>query len=192
MISRPSVIGQIYLWLRILLLPSIVCSCAPTVSPITPPESYKGPIAQQPVRLQGDYWVYQSGNLTRQKTTGLLGNIGFPLWIGKSWSYESEAILRGQPATTKANRTPTRIICTALGFKGIAVTAGTFDAFECECQCTVLSSSYDSSCGQWTLWYSPVVKNVVKLQTESTATSQELVEYKAARPTPSAKTAAEI
>ena len=183
MIGRP----KTALLIAKLLVFALMLGCAPVVSPIRPPEPYKGPIAEQPSLTAGDYWVYERANATRVKTAALAAKIGFPLWIGKTWSYESEALLRGQsPETSKRLRAPTRIDCQTAGFKQITVTAGTFAAFECECQCTVLSGSYDSSCGQWTIWYAPEVKNIIKLKTESTATTMEFVEYKSSRPAPSA------
>jgi hypothetical protein len=171
----------------VIFLSGLSLTCAPVTPPATPPETYKGPQAESPVLQKGEYWVYERANSTRVKTVGLAAKIGFPLWIGKSWSYEGEALLRGQsPETSKRLRTPTRINCQATAFRQVTVTAGTFAAFECECQCEVLTGPYDSSCGQWTIWYAPEVKNVIRLKTESTATTMELIEYKASRPVPTA------
>src|SRR3974390_216686 len=88
------------------------------------------PIAEHPVLQQGDYWVYQRGNLTKTKTTTLRTNMGFPLWIGKTWSYEGQGLPRGSnPATSKENRAPTRVDCEAVAFNQVSVVAGTFAAF---------------------------------------------------------------
>jgi hypothetical protein len=152
-----------------------------------PPGLYKGPIAEQPVLQQGDYWIYQTVSLARGKTATLAANIGFPLWLGKVWTYDGEPLLQGQPTTSKATRAPTKISCTTVGYREITVVAGTFSAFECECDCTVLSGTYDSFCGRWSFRYSPEVKNIVKRQTESTLTSVELVEYRGSRLAPGAK-----
>jgi hypothetical protein len=46
---------------------------------------------------------------------------------------------------------------------------------------------YEPGCGDWTIWYAPAVKNIIRTKTASTETSLELVEYKASRPAPSAK-----
>jgi hypothetical protein len=85
----------------------------------------------------------------------------------------------------------TTIDCYVVAYKPVEVTAGAFQASECECQCTHLDGGSELGCGQRTIWYAPAVKNVIKLKTESTATSMELIECKASRPTPSAKVAQE-
>ena len=173
--------------LLVIFLIGISLSCAPVTPPVTPPETYKGPISEAPILQKGEYWVYERANTTRVKTSVLAAKIGFPLWIGKNWSYEGEALLRGQsPETSKRLRVPTTVGCEAVGFKQVTVTAGTFGAFECECRCEVLTGPYDSSCGQWTIWYAPDVKNVIKIKTESTATTMELIQFKASRPLPTA------
>ncbi len=166
----------------------VVSGCAPTVAPVNPPEGYKGPVAESPLVQNGDYWVYQRANTTRGKTSALVANLGFPLWIGKTWTYDGEALLWGQPQTSKAFRTPTHIDCYVAGFNQITVTAGTFNAFQCECQCNVINTGYDSLCGVWTIWYAPDVKNVIRQKSEKTESTFELVEYKLARPNPAAKT----
>ena len=60
-----------------------------------PPGLYKGPIAEQPVLQQGDYWIYQTVSLARGKTATLAANIGFPLWLGKVWTYDGEPLSPG-------------------------------------------------------------------------------------------------
>src|ERR1051326_1403444 len=112
-----------------LLLFGLISSCAPRIPPVPPPETYKGPVGEQPVLQKGDYWVYQRANQTRAKTTALMSNIGFPLWIGKIWSYDVEMRRAGSPANTPL-RNPARVECQATAFKPITVAAGTFDAFE--------------------------------------------------------------
>ena len=58
--------------------------------------------------------------------------------------------------------------------------AGSFGAFQCECQCHLVGGEafYQEGCGVWTIWYVPEVKNVVKTKTQSTASSFELVGHK--------------
>jgi len=170
-------------FLLLVFLPSgLLTGCTPTIPLSTPPENYKGPTAEQPVIQQGEYWIYERANLTKARSTALAANMGFPLWIGKTWSYEGSALPSGQTSTSKAFRIPTRIDCQAVGFGEVTATAGTFGAFQCECQCTVLTQGYNPDCGKWTIWYAPEVKNIIKRKTESTATTMELVEYKASRP----------
>jgi len=62
------------------------------------------------------------------------------------------------------------------------VQAGRFGAFQCECQCHIVGGEgiYQEGCGVWTIWYVPEVKNVVKIKTESSTSSLELVGYKLA------------
>ena len=97
----------------VLLLMSalIVGSCATAVNQSTPPENYKGPIAPQPVIQQGDYWIYERGDSTRLKATTLISNLHFPLWIGKTWRYESGARRSNQPPTSTASPTPAWVEC---------------------------------------------------------------------------------
>ena len=105
-----------FLFLRLILLQSalIVGSCATTTNQSTPPENYHGPIAAEPVIQQGDYWIYERGNSTRAKSTRLLSNIKFPLWIGKSWRYDIEARRRNQPTTSTASPIPAWAECRSI------------------------------------------------------------------------------
>jgi hypothetical protein len=166
----------------LLALCGFLISCAPTMSPDRPPETYRGPIAELPVLQRGDYWVYRRGDSTRTKTTAIAPNVGFPLWIGKSWNYGSEGLPRGRNApTSQAPRTPTRIDCQVTTFRQIVVGAGTFGAFECECQCKTISVAYEPECGKWTFWYAPDVKNIIRINTEGSTATMELIDYKASR-----------
>jgi hypothetical protein len=168
------------------LVVTFVTSCA-TIPTATPPENYKGPIAETPIIQKGDFWVYERGNSTRVKSTVLAPNIHFPLWVGKTWSFEAGALERGQAADSKAFRVPTRIECRVIAFNDVTVRAGVFGAFQCECQCRVLSGEYRPGCGQSTFWYAPEVRNIIRTTTESTASSLDLVEFRAARPAPRPK-----
>ena len=98
--KRSTVIRMVIAGCCAFLGPTLLVSCAPTVLPTTPPDSYKGPITEQPVLQQGDYWIYQAGSLTRGRTATLAVNICFPLWLGKVWTYDGEALLQGQPTTS--------------------------------------------------------------------------------------------
>ena len=188
MVARLQVVHELALLFLVLLLNGFIVSCTPAIPLVTPPETYKGPVAESPALQQGDYWVYQRGNLTKVKTTALPANVGFPLWIGKTWSYEGQATRIGQSPTGATPRIPTRIDCHVTAFKQMTVAAGIFEAFECECQCTVPSAgAYETGCNTWTIWYAPEVKNIIRTKTVSSATSAELVEYKASRPAPGTK-----
>jgi hypothetical protein len=157
----------------VLLLMSalIVGSCATTINQSMPPENYKGPIAAQPVIQQGDS--------TRVKPTSIISNLHFPLWIGKTWRYESEARRPNQPPTSKAS-IPAWIECYVDALSDVTVPAGNFRAFHCECQCRLVGGEgfYQEGCGELTIWYVPEVKNVVKMKTQSTAGSFELIGHK--------------
>ncbi len=166
-------------WSSLLCL-GVVLSCSPTNLPSTRPENYKGPVAERPVLQRGDYWVYQRGNATRGKSTALAANIEFPLWIGKTWSYEGASLLIGQSdATSKASRVPVRTECSVSAFNQVTVAAGTFGAFEGQCSCALIANQ-DRDCGERTIWYAPDVKNIVRMKTENTASSFELVEFRLA------------
>src|SRR6266536_4665460 len=170
-----------FVFLLLFLLQSalVVVSCGTTINQPTPPENYQGPIAAQPVIQQGDYWIYQRGDSTRAKSSRLLSNLDFPLWIGKTWRYESGARRLSQPPST-ASSIPAWVECYVSAFREVTVPAGSFGAFQCECQCRLIGGEafYQEGCGVWTIWYVPEVKNVVKTKTESTASSFELVAYK--------------
>lgn len=136
------------------LLGSFSYGCAPRLLPQRPPENYKGPIAEGPILQPEDYWIYQRPDGTRMKLGAgtLLSDVQFPLWMGRIWRFESGALLRGQPQTSKAHRTPVQIECEATAFKPITVAAGNFEAFECKCQCTLVGRGggiYEPDCGQW-------------------------------------------
>jgi hypothetical protein len=165
---------------RSLLCLSVALSHSPTTLASTPPENYKGPVAEPPVLQRGDYWVYQRGNATTVKSTARVTNIEFPLWIGKTWSYDGESLPIGRSdPTSKASRIPVRTECSVTAFKQVTVAAGTFGAFECQCSCAVIANK-DRGCGESTIWYAPDVKNIVIRRTESTASSFELVEFRLA------------
>ena len=181
-------IGKSHCWIWLILIIIPLSACAPVPPPATPPTSYTGPIAEEPFSQNGDYWIYQSVTQVRLKSTKLFEQIGFPLWIGKTWNYEGGAILRGQPQTTKASRIPTKIECYTTSFTEVTVPAGTFKAFKCECKCAILSLQYDPSCGEWTIWYAPDIRNIVKRETESTESSIELIDYNGRRRPPATKT----
>ena len=166
-----------------LLLLWALSSCAPSLPPIKPPENYRGPIGEAPTVTAADYWVYEraDGRRTKSRPQDLLKNVSFPLWVGKWWSYETQGTrVRGQSLTERA---PIRmnVECEVKSFDKIAVTAGTFEAFECKCQCTLVGGGggvYTEDCGAWTLWYAPAAKNIVRVKTESTESSMQLAEYK--------------
>lgn len=161
------------------LLCSFTLSCAPTVMPVRPPENYRGPIAEGPILQAEDYWIYRRADGSRVKVGAgtLLSKVEFPLWMGRVWKYQSTASRIGHPVT--GHGTSAEIECEAAAFKAVTVAAGSFEAFECKCRCTVrVTGVYDPDCGQWTVWYAPQAKNIVKIKTESTASSVELLEYK--------------
>lgn len=178
---------------RSALLSVLVCvfisGCAPTMSPVNPPENYKGSVAEGPKLQAGDYWIYERADGRRMKAGAgtFFSHLGFPLWVGKTWKYPGEATKRGHDPATSSS-IPVEIECEVTGFKETKVTAGTFDSFECKCECRVYDTGYDPSCGQWTVWYAPKAKNITRMKTESTTTTVELVEYdvsgKVTRPTP--------
>ena len=162
----------------ILLISGLIGSCAPGPSSSMLPANYRGPIAEAPILKSGDYWVYERGDGRRVRgTEALLGQLRFPLWVGKSWSFEGVAYFEDDPGKTLS--TSTEVDCEVLSFKQITVTAGTFGAFQCQCQCTVVSAGIGISqdCGRWTWWYAPEAKNIIQRETESTADYLELVEY---------------
>lgn len=176
--------------LSVLVLYVFISGCAPTMSPVSPPESYKGPVAEGPKLQAGDFWIYERADGRRIKLGAgtLLSHLGFPLWVGKTWKYPSEGTRLGvDPATSRQLRPSVEIECEVTGFEKIAVTAGTFEAFECKCVCTMLGP--DRVClDQWTVWYAPKAKNIIRIKTQSTASDLELIEYdvsgKVTRPTP--------
>ena len=175
--------------LLVLLLNEFLTSCTPPVFRALPPENYKGPVAEQPLLQQGDYWIYETGSATRAKSTRLYSNLAFPLWIGKTWSYETEARRANLPPISTSSPLRGQVDCSVKAFDKMTVKAGTFGAFRCECNCELLSrvGIYSSGCGAFTIWYAQDVKNVIQTKTASTSTSMELVEYKVSRLAPGAK-----
>ena len=170
----------VFLLLTLLQSTLVVSGCATAINQSTPPENYKGPIASEPVIQPGDYWIYERGNSTRAKSTRLSSNLQFPLWIGKTWRYETGARRPNQPPTSTASPIPAWVECYVTAFSDVTVPAGSFRAFQCDCQCHIVGGErfYQEGCGVWTTWYVPEVKNVVKMKTASTATSFELVDYR--------------
>lgn len=153
--------------------------CTISPPPITPPENYKGPIAERPVPVAGDYWVYEQADTRKVKgSAALLANIDFPLWVGKTWKYQTEIV--PLPTRTKLLSSPLAYVDGEVtAYKQVTVPAGTFDAFEIKFQCTVSSLGWEPDCGRWTIWYAPKVKNIISRKREGTSESWlELAEYK--------------
>ena len=170
-----------FVLLLLVLLQSalVVSGCATAINQSTPPENYMGPIAAEPVIQPGDYWIYERGNSTRAKSTRLVSALPFPLWIGKAWRSDTAARRPNQPPNTTAD-IPAWLDCSVTALNDVTVPAGSFRAFQCECQCYIVGGErfYQEGCGAWTTWYVPEVKNVVKMKTTSPTTSFELVDYK--------------
>ena len=133
------IVCRYFLYLLFLLVSGLSTSCAPAVHPTSPPDSYRGPRAEQPTIERGDYWLFERGNATRTKSAAIFPNIGFPLWIGKTWSYEGEARRANLPPSSTASPLRTQIDCYVSGFEQVTVRAGTFAAFQCKCGCELLS-----------------------------------------------------
>src|SRR4051812_31162958 len=159
--------------LMILLLNEILSCCSGAVSPALPPENYNGPRAEQPLLQSGDFWIYETGNGTRAKSTKLQANLAFPLWIGKTWSYETEVRKSNLPPAATPSPGRGRVDCLVKSIDELTVHAGKFSAFRCECLCELLTGvgQYLPGCGAWTIWYSPDAKNVVQTKTASTSSS---------------------
>jgi hypothetical protein len=75
----------------------------------------------------------------------------------------------GREALYSTNSSEVTLLdCRVIVFNRITVVAGNFDAFECECQCTILSAGYyESGCDAWTIWYAPAVKNIINKKATS-------------------------
>jgi hypothetical protein len=169
---------RIHSLLALCLILLSVSSCSITPYSSTRPENYKGPVAERPGVQKGDYWIYQRGDLAKIKSTSPPSNIEFPLWIGKKWSYGGFAVRSGQ-SSTNPFRVSTTNDCYVVAYKQVTVAAGTLWAFECECECNLIAGAlYEPGCGQWTTWYAPDVKNIIRTKTESTDRTLELLEYK--------------
>ena len=177
-----TVTKKVKIALEFLALCGFPAGCAAPAVLDRPPETYRGHMAEQPLFQQGDYWVYQHGDSSRTKINTLATTLGFPLWIGKTWAYDWEAMPRGRnDPKSGAPRTPVRIDCQVTRFQQLSVRAGTFGSFECECQCKTLSVAYEPDCGEWTVWYAPEVKNILRTTVYAPTGALELIEYKAAR-----------
>ena len=168
-----------FLFFLLLSVALVVGNCTTTTNQLTPPENYKGPFAAQPNVRQGDFWIYQRGDSTRVKSTRPFSNLHFPLWIGKRWRSDVAARRRNQPPTSTGT-IPAWLECYVTAFTVVQVPAGSFEAFQCECECHVVAGEgvYQEGCGVSTIWYVPEVKNIIKIRTQSTASSLELLRYR--------------
>lgn len=169
------------MWFVFLLLGSalLLGGCATTTNQAAPPRNYQGPMASEPVIQAGDYWIYERGDSTRTKSTRMFPSLQFPLWVGKTWRYDTAARRPNQPPNTPAE-IPAWVDCSVVALNDVSVPAGSFRAFQCECQCFIVGGErfYQEGCGTWTAWYVPDVKNIVKMKSDRTTNSFELLEYK--------------
>jgi len=146
-----------------------------------PPANYTGPIAEGPILKAGHYWVYENvhGRRVTKSSGPVPGQLRFPLWVGKWWSFESLGFIEGRAPRKVPPDIAMEIDCKVVSFKQITVIAGTFGAFQCHCICGVSLPGFDIDpyCGKWTYWFAPEVKNIIRLDDEDTENSFELVEY---------------
>jgi hypothetical protein len=135
-------------------------------------------MAEQPVFQQRDYWIYEAGNATRAKSTRLQSNLEVPLWVGKTWGYETEGRRANLPAASTGSPLRGQVDCAVKAVDKLTVRAGTFEAFRCKCDCELLigEGQYQSGCGTWTIGYAPDIKNVIETKTASTASSMEMIQ----------------
>ena len=166
----------------ILFLFGLIVGCTTPQAPLKPPVNYTGPITEGPILKQGYYWVYETvhGRRFTRGSGTVLGRPSFPLWVGKWWSFETGGYLEGRDPGETPHSIAMEMLCKVVGFEQMTVVAGTFNAFQCQCTCGVLfpGPSTDPYCGKTTYWYAPEVKNVIRMDTEDTDTSFELVEFK--------------
>jgi hypothetical protein len=174
--------GRVKMIKMLSALCGLLVGCAAPLPSEKPAELYQGPIAERPSFQRGDYWVYEQGDRSRITINLLAQNIGFPLWVGRTWSYDAEALPRGRnDPKGRAPRTPVRIDCQATKFQEVAVRAGTFGSFQCECECKTTSVAYEPDCGEWRVWYAPDVKNIIKASIQAPTGALELIEYRVSR-----------
>lgn len=161
---------------------SAVSSCAIPINQITPPDGYQGAIAGHPVIQVGDFWIYEQGDSTKAKSTTLVWNLHFPLWLGKSWRYDVGTRRPNHPPGSKDAPVPAWVECYVAGLRDVEVSAGKFSGYQCDCQCYVVGGErfYQEGCGTWTVWYSPEVKNVVRVKADNPVNTLELLQYKIA------------
>lgn len=178
---------------------ALIAGCAPAVA-TKPPENYRGPIAEAPSVEPTYFWRFEAGDGKKYLTrpTSALKDVSFPLWLGKTWEYETLRNRTRGESPAAGTPVPMDVECRVASFGSVTVPAGTFDAFECRCDCSErlsILTRYDGSCGSWTFWYSPAAKNYVKVSAESPADSLQLVEYSITgppKPRPDASTADEL
>ena len=128
-------------------------------------------VAAAPELHKGDYWVYRRGTGATFKRQDLLfaKELGFPLWVGKTWAFEQWRSPKLMTVDMRAE---------VLNFRPIAVAAGTFDAYEIRYECNARGPFRQTSCGSWTRWYAPQVGNIIATKAYSTKTTWELIEFK--------------
>ncbi|HEX9445940.1 MAG TPA: hypothetical protein VGA73_17605, partial [Candidatus Binatia bacterium] len=149
----------------------LVAGCAAAIPPLTKaPESYRGPSAEAPVSHPRDDWTFElgDGEKAKYRPETLLKNyhVTFPLWVGKSWWYETASRRQtGYGPLTMDLRM--HIECQVASFRPITVKAGTFDAFECRCACDVVGNAETYLCEVWTWWYAPAAKSIVRSNRET-------------------------
>ena len=105
--------------------------------------------------------------------------LSFPLEVGKQWSFVNDYVFNDPIFGTLQGRSKNSVA--VLGYEKVRVPAGEFDAFKLELKGTWVSPNNPAGGeGDFTYWYAPAVRAVVKKEERVTylpTYTTELVEF---------------
>ena len=117
-------------------------------------------------------------NGDEEQFTPYRGQFSFPLWVGKKWSYSfssSKKVNRAGSGELVAIDANVKVV----SYEQVKVPAGTFWAFKIEETRHIRGAKrgraqFDTDI---TVWYSPEIKFVIKLEHDNEANNRELLRY---------------
>ncbi|GAB4389094.1 MAG: hypothetical protein Kow0025_12290 [Thermodesulfovibrionales bacterium] len=132
--------------------------------------------------------IVKGGAEVKEECRPYRGPLSFPLWVGKKWEYSFQVVEAQSAAKVERPGGPGQAALRessveVVGYEQVEVPAGTFWAFRIE---EVRSSREGRGMARYrlTFWYSPEVRNFVKVEEEKEAWNRVLTGYAPAAPAP--------
>ncbi|MEW6108180.1 MAG: hypothetical protein AB1632_03275 [Nitrospirota bacterium] len=115
-----------------------------------------------------------------EEYTPFRGQLNFPLWVGKKWSYTfTTSETRRAASESKERDSNVKVVA----YEQVKVPAGTFWAFKIEEERHVRGKKGPKAVlgSHITMWYSPDIKRYVKTEHENETHNRDLIKYTPAK-----------